>query len=347
MENLRLPASNPASDSAIIPLGGQALVPGAVEGFLPVLKRLTPLTLGDSSKIPPQTVKRLITKAQAALPFLQAKFPEERFTQGLLSSLENHFRGANPSPGDVAAYLESLHVAALALSCACIEGDESAWEYFITEFRPILYAAARAITGSDSSGRDLADSLYADLYGLDRRSDESGADRRSLLSYFHGRSKLTTWLRAVLAQRYVDGLRAARRSESLEDENPASATALETSAPWKPPDPDRPRYLALLQTALTSALGALEPRDLFRLSCYYVQEMTLAQIGRLLHEHEATVSRKLGRTRTHLRHEVERSLRDAKGLTPAEINLCYEYATQEWPFDLTRVLTAAQADKGG
>ena len=44
------------------------------------------------------------------------------------------------------------------------------------------------------TGRELADSLYADLFGLDTRDGE----RRSLFRYYHGRAKLTTWLRSVL-----------------------------------------------------------------------------------------------------------------------------------------------------
>src|SRR5713226_2107978 len=73
---------------------------------------------------------------------------------------------------------------------------------------------ARAAAPSLSSGRrarDLADSLYAELFGL-----RSGGDtRQSLFRYFHGRSSLTTWLRAVLAQRHVDRIRAQRRVEPL------------------------------------------------------------------------------------------------------------------------------------
>ena len=56
------------------------------------------------------------------------------------------------------------------------------------------------------------------------------ASGRSLFRYFHGRSSLTTWLRAVLAQRYVDRLRTIRRTEALPDEESADACRPESDA---------------------------------------------------------------------------------------------------------------------
>ena len=197
----------------------------------------------------------------------------------------------------------------LALACACSAGSEAAWEFFVGQFRQELYRAARAITGGASAGdadaRELADSLYADLYGL----RESEGRRKSLFDYFHGRSKLGTWLRAILAQRHVDAIRRARKLEPLEDEtgrerseimeraaaDAPTGSGTSRTAVSDPPDPDRARYCSLLQAALTGALASLEPRDRLRLAYYYSDERTLAEIGRLLGEHEATVSRKLER----------------------------------------------------
>ena len=55
-------------------------------------------------------------------------------------------------------------------------------------------------------------------------------------------------------------------------------------------EPDRPRYVAACRHALQAALRDLDAGDRLRLSCYYVQELKLAEIGRLFGEHEATVS---------------------------------------------------------
>lgn len=277
----------------------------------------------------------------------------ERFEKALARSVAHRFGDTTPNDKAIGAYLETLNAADLALACACSDGSPAAWDHFVAQFRPELYRAARAVAG-DANSRELADSLYADLYGL----RESEGYRKSLLDYFHGRSKLGTWLRAVLSQRYVDEIRRVRRTESLEDESgqqrhEIAAVAQAARDPANAaPDPAREPYLAALQAALGSALGALEPRDRLRLAYYYADDRTLAEIGRLLGEHEATVSRKLDRTRREVRRLVESSLRSEKKWTEAQVRLCLEYTQGEWPFDLTEALrspgsrlpTAAQPD---
>src|SRR5437660_9172101 len=128
------------------------------------------------------------------------------------------------SPGTVTAqklqeYLTALHLEDLALATACADGNEAAWEHFFVTYRAYLRAAAAAIlrcSAGSAEACDLADSLCTELYGL---TDAKGAER-SLFRYFHGRSSLKTWLRAVLAQRHIDSIRAGRRFEDLgEDES--------------------------------------------------------------------------------------------------------------------------------
>jgi len=78
-----------------------------------------------------------------------------------------------------------------------------------------------------------------------------------------------------------------------------------------------------MRAVLAAAIAALEPRDRLRLACYYAQEMTLAQIGTMTREHEATVSRALARTRKAIREDVERRLRDERGFSDVEIEECF------------------------
>jgi RNA polymerase sigma factor (sigma-70 family) len=212
------------------------------------------------------------------------------------------------------------------LARLCAAGDERAWETFVREYRPLLYRAADALDPTGGA-REVADSLYADLYGLAR----DGGDRQSLFRYFQGRSSLATWLRAVLAQRYVDRLRAARRLEPLSDEAEPEAPA--------PADPDRDRYVALVRAALGRAVARLDPRDRLRLASYYVQELTLAQIGRLLGESEASASRHLARTRREIRSDVERQLRDEARLTDDQIAACLASVMEDsGPLDMKQVI---------
>ena len=266
---------------------------------------------------------------------------EDRFARALHQSANHRFGDLTPPASDLAAYLESLHVEDLALACACADGHEAAWEHFVSTYRQDLRRAGCAIAG-DASGAELADSLYADLYGLSERSGE----RRSLFSYFHGRSKLSTWLRAILSQRHVDVVRARRRTESLDEDDVAEKLADPASDPT--PDPDRARYGALLSRALSAAVAALDAGHRLRLAAYYLQGLTLAQIGRVTGEHEATVSRKLDRARRDLRAHVERVLRLDFRLTEAQVEACLDSAIDLGALDLSTWLREdARPARGG
>jgi len=274
------------------------------------------------------------------------RFPAERFPAGT----PNDRRVADDT--QVEAYLDGLHAHDLALARACSAGNEAAWEFFVAEYRQEMYRAARAVGGRadshDPAARALADSLYADLYGLRKSAD----GRKSLFDYFHGRSKLSTWLRAVLAQRHVDEIRRAQETQPLENEDGEERRDIAPQARDSivhrtgdragdgTEDPERAKYMAMLQAALVTALDALAPRDRLRLAYYYADELTLAEIGRMLREHEATVSRKLDRTRRDLRRSVETALRDGKKLSAEQVEACFEHAREEWPFDLTERLRA-------
>ena len=232
--------------------------------------------------------------------------------------------------------MDSRYAADLELARRCAAGDPDAWDRFVVEYRPVLYRAADALDRSGSA-REIADSLFAELYGV--RDGER--DRESLFRYFQGRSSLATWLRAVLAQRFVDRVRAQRRLEPLieDDSEERAGTLRSTTDRREPPDPDRARFVALVRNALAAAVGRLPPRDRLRLACYYVQELTLAETGRLLKEHEATASRRLARSRRAIRHDVERQLRQNAGLGDDQIDACFaSIAEDPGPLDLRPLL---------
>src|SRR5947199_2417182 len=234
--------------------------------------------------------------------------------------MPHKFPSRTPDAGTLIS-VAALHFDDLELARQCAEGDEAAWERFVREYRPILYRAADALDPGGGA-RELADSLYGDLYGVEVREGE----RRSLFQYFQGRSSLATWLRAVLSQRYVDRIRVQRRLEPLPDDERAETPAARghTRADRvEPPDPDRERLLSLLRQALGRAIARLADRDRLRLGCYYAQELTLAETGRLLKESEATASRQLARTRRAIRADVERQLRGEAGLTGDQIDACF------------------------
>jgi RNA polymerase sigma factor (sigma-70 family) len=253
----------------------------------------------------------------------------QRFAAALEAS------AARASVEDLTRYLQGLHLEDLAIACACADGNDAAWEHFILTHRPGLYRAAEAIAPGGGA-RDLADALYGDLFGTRERDGE----RQSLFKYFHGRSSLGTWLRAVLSQRYVDRIRGGRRLDPLPEDDalqPVVATD---------PDPDRARYLVLIRAALAFAISLLNDRDRLRLGLYYAQQLTLAQAGRILKESEATASRQLARTRKDLRRSMEDHLKREGRLADAEIARCFESVSEDaGPLDLAALLETAEPRK--
>ena len=259
------------------------------------------------------------------------------FADALSRSVARAFGERVPTAVELERYATALHLEDLALACACAAGHEGAWEHVIREHRPALYRAAAAIDATGGA-RELADSLYADLFGL----KEADGARQSLFRYFHGRSSLSTWFRSILAQRHVDGIRSHRRLEPLPDEDASPASPMAPA----PPDPDRQRFAAALLAALTFVIHALAPRDRLRLGWYYGQQMTLAEIGRLLKEHEATVSRHLARTRRAIRQGVEQRLRDHDGFGDREITESFASVSGDaGSLDLARIFAEGDAGK--
>ena len=267
------------------------------------------------SALPAATIAHLYRKAGAE----QWALSHDEFMEAVEASVRRAHAGSVPAPRELDRYLAGLHATDLALATACALGREAAWDHFVLTHRPVLYRAADALNPSGSA-REIADSLYADLYGL----QEAGGTRRSLFRYFHGRSTLATWLRSVLAQRFVDSLRAQRRTEPLPDDEGGMRPAGAVSS-----DPDRDQLVPLVQQALAAAIAALAVKDRLRLRSYYVSELTLAQIGRITAEHEATVSRQLARTRRSLRDEMERHLQNEARLSRAQVTRALELAMDD------------------
>jgi RNA polymerase sigma factor (sigma-70 family) len=289
----------------------------------------------------------------------------ERFTAELKRCAAAKFRGAAPSAVELQGYLGTLHLEDLVLACACADGVAEAWEYFFAVYRGYLRGCAGAMlkrSATSPEAEELADSLYAELYGL------SAEKRGSLLRYFHGRSSLKTWLRAVLAQRHVDAIRAGRKFEELDEADGADGAARRVARATEiagglgsagAGDPYRARYLQLFTGALEMALKNVDAQDAVRLRMYYPEEKKLAEIGRLLGEHESSVSRHLEKVRRELRAAVEGLLRGgvggddagvgtaagavngeaSRGLSDAEIALCFEYAAEDAPIDLDKLFS--------
>src|SRR5262249_43922656 len=216
----------------------------------------------------------------------------ESFAVVLLEVGSNHAPGA--SPAEARAFFLGLRVDELALARACAAGHNAAWELFLRRYREKLHLAALRIAREDSAARELADSLYADLYGTTTREGQ----RISKLASYTGRGSLEGWLRTVLAQEYVNRYRRTKRLVSLEEE---SEEGIQFRAPE--PEPVAPADNRLAR-ATDEVLTGLPAEDRMILSAYYLDGRTLAEIARMLGVHESTISRKLDKLAKFLRKQI-------------------------------------------
>lgn len=224
----------------------------------------------------------------------------EQFTAILGTVVARTEDMSGSSKEEIATFLSGLKLDELALAHGCAAGNQHAWDVFLTKYRESIYQAARSITRNESTGRELADSLYAELYGIG-----PAEERRSKLALYSGRGSLAGWLRMVLSQSFVNQIRAGKRLVSIEEEEEEHGTQFAAAAPESvaPADPR-------LKGAVDQVLGELSAEERFLLSSYFLDGRRLAEIGRTLGVHESTISRKmeklLGEVRKRLRKALER-----------------------------------------
>jgi RNA polymerase sigma-70 factor (ECF subfamily) len=213
-------------------------------------------------------------------------------------------------------FFVNLRLSDLILARACADGRAGAWEHFLALYRQPLIRAAITITRNATLGHDIADALYAELYGLTTREGQ----RHSPLDSYMGTGSLIGWLRTTLAQRHFDHHRHSYRETPLDDYDPSA------------PEPERAQVaLSVLGNAVEEAIRQRNAKERFLLVAYYLDECTLHQIGAVLNVRESTISRWLKRTTDDLRKQVLRNLQgsglsrraaeEALGVDPRDLEL--------------------------
>ena len=221
---------------------------------------------------------------------LELTFTE--FCEIVAGSLDRLVFGSH-TPAERESAIENIRWDELLLARACSRGSQTAWDRFLMLYRQRLHAAALAIAREESVAHELADSLYADLFGTRTRADGS---RISKLESYSGRGSLEGWLKTVLVQMYVDRFREQKRLFPLQD---GIDLAL----------PDQPATCSLGEIALVTevtdaVLEKLASEERFLLAAYYLDGETFAEIGRIIKMHESSVKRRIDKTLAGLRKAI-------------------------------------------
>jgi RNA polymerase sigma-70 factor, ECF subfamily len=232
----------------------------------------------------------------------------------------------NATPKAIDEFVDSLHADDLCLIVACERGDQTAWDELVERFGATVRSAARATSPNEDAAEDLAQSIWAELYGLRARADGKPAGK---LAYYSGRGSLGGWLRAVVGQLAIDHHRKIARLIQTEEDADFDRLARGSnsgeesfSSSQSPSDPEtalgEQRAAADIELALGKAIAELGAEDRLLVKLYYFDGLRLREAGAVLGVHEATASRRLTRVHGDIRKRVESILIKEKGWSRSE-----------------------------
>lgn len=252
----------------------------------------------------------------------------------------------NTSAADINKFMDEMQADDLCLIVACEQGDENAWTDLVERFTTTVRSAARSVSSNEDAAEELAQSIWAELYGLRVRDD---GRRATKLAYYSGLGSLAGWLRAVVAQLSVDAFRKQSKLVQTEEDTDldrlardASISETSTFAASGVQNPEQSltnRFTREnLQQALTQAVGELAAEDRLLVKLYYFDNLRLREAGVVLGVHEATASRRLTRIQTDLRKRVSQILVDERGWTKAEAERSFAEVAQHLETDLEALI---------
>ena len=252
----------------------------------------------------------------------------------------------NTSRDAIAKFIDDMQADDLCLIIACERGDEGAWTDLVERFTATVRSAARSASSNEDAAEDLAQSIWAELYGLRARKDGMPASK---LAYYSGRGSLAGWLRAVVAQLAVDTFRKQSRLVQTEEDTDLDRLARDArigegqAVVAGIPTPEEAISNRFAQTdmqqALSTSVQELSAEDRLLVKLYYFDNLRLREAGAVLGVHEATASRRLTRIQTDLRKRVTRILIDERGWTQSETETSFAEFAQHLDTDLEAVLS--------
>ncbi len=292
---------------------------------------------GEASLASPREASAPLAGLQDLLDALYAASEASQFgiSRGhftdILTEVVRQYDTIHEGSSDVRELLSSLKIAELVLARACAAGNERAWEKLLNTYREQLYEMGCVIAKDDVLGKELADSLYADLYGISARGEQCP----SKLNYYNGLGSLAGWMRTVMVQNFIDRCRRERRLATLDEEDKEDRPHLPElieQAVELPTLPD-PR----ISEVVDSALAAMDPEDRFILASYYLDHLNLSDLSTILDVHQSNVSRRLEKITSKLRKAVRVGLL-RRGMKPAEVDEALRSDVRDLDLDVGRRL---------
>jgi RNA polymerase sigma-70 factor (ECF subfamily) len=275
------------------------------------------------------------------------RLTSEKLLPRVQAAVEKYLLADDPQTSEtiISTFVDSMQADDLCLIIACERGDESAWTDLVERFTATVRSAARSASSNEDAAEDLAQSIWAELYGIRERKDGT---RASKLAYYSGRGSLAGWLRAVIGQLAVDTYRKQSKLVQAEEDSeldriaqdsPSDALSQLTVSEANPEEGLTTRAAESdMQDALSRAVQELEPEDRLLVKLYYFDNLRLREAGAVLGVHEATASRRLTRIHSDLRTRVGEILIKERGWTRVEADEAFVEVAQHLETDLEGLL---------
>jgi RNA polymerase sigma factor (sigma-70 family) len=215
-------------------------------------------------------------------------------------------RQRETGPASWAHFLDNLYAADWYLSCACLEGDNRAWEGLFSQRASrvdcLLVDALRARAVRLFPGNEeQQDSAVSDFWGYLLAGERSGSP--SILARYDGQRPLVPWLIRVFQNKHISDLRRRRGIQPLPEDD-----LDDRDLPL--PESQDERWHDEFRQAARDWLATLKDGDLVILGLRMRYRMSQRDVASLLGIHEGNVSRQTTKLRDHCLEEIGQKLRE-------------------------------------
>jgi len=164
-------------------------------------------------------------------------------------------------------------------------------------------------------------------------------NKGSKIGQYFGMGSLEGWIKVVVTRMAVDQIRSQQKQVSWEniEFEPVAAHSTANSAGLVE-ELDNQKAVALFAASLKHAVDRLTSQERLVLNLYYLQDVNLKQIGRLMKVHESTASRTVDRIKKQVRQSVEKHLREHFHLRQGEIDPLIQMAQTQAEVNFKKIL---------
>jgi RNA polymerase sigma-70 factor (ECF subfamily) len=254
-----------------------------------------------------------IATAREAWPHID--LPDERFVLHL----------ARHAPADLAS---PPNVVDLYLACACVEGNPQALAELDARY---IVDIGRAIWQVGDGDRD-------DVLQRVREKLLVGGGGEPMIARYAGRGALRVWVRSVVVRTAIKQARSTAGVAVLDDEG-----FLELAASSDDPSLEvfKRRYRGEFREAFRTAVAQLSVRHRNLLRQYFIDHMTIDELGVLYRVHRATAARWIGDVRAELVHHVRHALDGSLAKDDLEMRNLIELVASQLELSLERLVAIA------